>query len=561
MGLGLGSWSKKTLALSLAFMSAYVAHVWSYSFLNDDAYISFRYALNWVDFGEVTYNLGERVEGYTNFLWVALLALGYRLGADIPNLSIYLSIGLGLITVMGSALYSAHLESAVSKKQKRVLLTLILLSLSPSFACWTTGGLEVQLFTACYTLSVLLSVRAWQIQDQKNISSQQKSKAGVWAGSVLALASMTRPEGLLLFASLGLFRILSLGKQRAWLKASDYGAIIGFSLIYLPYFIWRYQYYGYAFPNTYYAKVGASGFWRPGLNYVGEYLLFHAWLPLVFALKAWFSLGKPKAADALCYKSKYLWPAFLISAFAHSLHVARVGGDFMALHRFLVPLLPLAAILASEYLVGLYKPSDANEQNVAKEQNIAKVQDMQTKNSIPKSLVLILGLLITLTSMAFYIHQDANRIGSRNGVDSIGWLRQFSEQCAITGKFIREHTDPKIKLATTAAGALPFYAQRYTLDLLGLNDEWIAHHVPARGHRPGHTKSAPFKYPIDQKIDLLVYHPSFSHRASRPSSRMQRALQPFGYEWKSYQVPQLQPSWWSVWQKKDVNIKSDLTHK
>ena len=67
------------------------------------------------------------------------------------------------------------------------------------------------------------------------------------------------------------------------------------------------------------------------------------------------------------------------------------------------------------------------------------------------------------------------------------------------------------------------YAQRYTLDLLGLNDEWIAHHVPARGHRPGHTKAAPFRYPIDKKIDLLIYHPSFSKQVHRPFTAYEKS--------------------------------------
>ena len=90
------------------------------------------------------------------------------------------------------------------------------------------------------------------------------------------------------------------------------------------------------------------------------------------------------------------------------------------------------------------------------------------------------------------------------------------------------------------------------------DDEWIAHHVPARGHRPGHTKAAPFRYPIDKKVDLLIYHPSFSKWAHRPSLRMKKALQPYGYEWKSYRVPNLNPQWWSVWIKSGIKINQAL---
>ena len=43
-----------------------------------------RYAHQWAHHGEVVYNLGERVEGYTNFLWVAILAGVIKLGGAAP---------------------------------------------------------------------------------------------------------------------------------------------------------------------------------------------------------------------------------------------------------------------------------------------------------------------------------------------------------------------------------------------------------------------------------------------------------------------------------------------
>ena len=43
-------------------------------FVQDDAYISFRYARNLADGLGLVWNAGERVEGYTNFLWTLMLA-------------------------------------------------------------------------------------------------------------------------------------------------------------------------------------------------------------------------------------------------------------------------------------------------------------------------------------------------------------------------------------------------------------------------------------------------------------------------------------------------------
>ncbi|MCP4593055.1 MAG: hypothetical protein GY842_20160, partial [bacterium] len=78
-----------SVSLSLAYFHRFVA---------EDAYISFRYARNLVEGAGLVYNLGERVEGYTNFLWVLMIAGGMRLGAD----PVGLSQALGLACFGGS---------------------------------------------------------------------------------------------------------------------------------------------------------------------------------------------------------------------------------------------------------------------------------------------------------------------------------------------------------------------------------------------------------------------------------------------------------------------------
>src|SRR5688572_25266220 len=60
---------------SLATTFLLGAHAWAYRFLTDDAFISFRYARNLARGAGLVFNPGEApVEGYTNFLWVLLLA-------------------------------------------------------------------------------------------------------------------------------------------------------------------------------------------------------------------------------------------------------------------------------------------------------------------------------------------------------------------------------------------------------------------------------------------------------------------------------------------------------
>ena len=62
-------------------------------FIPDDAFISFRVAEQLANGDGLVYNIGERVEGYSNLLWVLLLALFSRLGVDV----IWAAKGLGVL--------------------------------------------------------------------------------------------------------------------------------------------------------------------------------------------------------------------------------------------------------------------------------------------------------------------------------------------------------------------------------------------------------------------------------------------------------------------------------
>ena len=58
----------------------------------DDVFISFRYVDHLLRGQGLVFNPGERVEGYTHFLWVILLAACNRLGFDLVALGRYLPI-------------------------------------------------------------------------------------------------------------------------------------------------------------------------------------------------------------------------------------------------------------------------------------------------------------------------------------------------------------------------------------------------------------------------------------------------------------------------------------
>ena len=74
-------------ALLLAVLAGFVLIARRFDFLQDDAYITFRYIKNFITGNGLVFNIGERVEGYTTFLWTILLALPMTLGLDVLSLS------------------------------------------------------------------------------------------------------------------------------------------------------------------------------------------------------------------------------------------------------------------------------------------------------------------------------------------------------------------------------------------------------------------------------------------------------------------------------------------
>ena len=66
-------------------------------FIKDDAYISFRYAHNLVTGHGLVFNTGERLEGFTNFLWVLVLSPFEALGWDLFQVCEVLGTILGSI--------------------------------------------------------------------------------------------------------------------------------------------------------------------------------------------------------------------------------------------------------------------------------------------------------------------------------------------------------------------------------------------------------------------------------------------------------------------------------
>jgi len=68
--------------LVILMVVAGLAHALRVAWVTEDAFLSFRYAENLVRGLGLVFNAGERVEGYSNFLWTLWCAAGIALGVD-----------------------------------------------------------------------------------------------------------------------------------------------------------------------------------------------------------------------------------------------------------------------------------------------------------------------------------------------------------------------------------------------------------------------------------------------------------------------------------------------
>jgi len=255
------------LVFFLAAVSLLLVHALFYAqFAPDDAYISFRYAKRFASLGELNWNDGEYVEGYTNFLWVMLLSLASLAGLDLLNTS----RALGLVCmagVIGSLIsVTGYRRAATAGFGLPVYAAGI-----PAFtvcgltAAWSMGGLEQPLVAL---LLALLIRDAFAFTEREEI--RFLIRCSLW-GSLL---SLTRPDGLLFGAVVGAWLLFSPFPMKHRVRpAFGFGAAV--LAVFGMHTLFRWYYYGDLVPNTAHVKLPFSWLYlKKGMLYVAKAMVF-----------------------------------------------------------------------------------------------------------------------------------------------------------------------------------------------------------------------------------------------------------------------------------------------
>lgn len=437
------------LGLVTAVLAVHAADY--FPFFSDDALISLRYAKRFCEGRGLTWTDGERVEGYTDLLWILLNVPAACLHADpmwsaraLDFTGVLLAVWIVAVSPEGR-----HRPSAIRASSGSILL-----ALSAPVAVWAIGGLEHGFMAGVLALALWFARREGSNCDT------------ALASLCFGLLSLLRADGVVLFVSATAGR---------WLFRQSHGghremlSWISFPVAFLAaQLTFRIFYYHEWIPNTAVAKVSFS--WHRVRQGIGYLELGYAPLAvLVGAALFGIALSWRRASRrriAIPAAVALGWPAY----------VALVGGDiFPGWRQLLFGMVPLGFLVSdgAEYMM--------------------------------ERVSLAQGVATTVTwGLALAIHVRAQFQDAEN-------QRAKNELWEWDGKPLgivlrRAFALQKPLMAVDAAGALPYWSELPSLDMLGLNDKYIPRHPPPHfGYGTiGHELGDP-DYVWQQRPDLIAF--------------------------------------------------------
>jgi hypothetical protein len=417
--------------------------------LVDDTYIFLRYARNMAEGHGAVFNVGERIEGYSSPLWTFLLGGAGVVFPDFETLAYVMGLACGAAVV--GLLVVAVCGTGRLGGWDAVILGLGLAT-SPVVAFWSGSGMDAPLFLLL-TAASLLSI----LKDRNTSGLSARTTV------LLTLATLTRPEGVLLAAYAGAYFL--------W-ERRGVRTLLGYAAAVATLFVARYAYYGAWVPNTYHAKVTFDAVRRlhDGAAYIGLAAWTHGPLLCAAVMMLVFAWRRRTLSEVpLLFLGGWivLWSGYVLY----------VGGDNFAAFRFLLPTLPAWFLLLGW--------------------GWASIRD----HLRPATRGAFLAVLLAAFSIA---HAHTYHSQARHCLDEVHLARCWAK----VGRWLAHNTPPNTVIATVVPGALGYHSRRAVIDMLGLTDGIIArdgevYPQAAHGHGRYHTD-----YVFRRNPDIVVYHSS-----------------------------------------------------
>jgi len=444
-----------TALFYLAFIigTSFIINGERYFTLVDDAMISMRYAQHLAQGHGFVWNIGEKpVEGFTNLGWTLYLAFLHLF--PIPTSKISLVVMLTSLAILLANIYIIYriAETLLPDSKNAPILAATITAFYFPLVFWSLRGMEVGLLILLISFSFLLAI---------------SSNKTILISIILALAILVRIDALI-SATLIVLYLFTKDKRSAIIPA--------ISIIVTTFAILWFQqiYFGDFLPTTYYQKV--TGFStleriRHGILVFNQFATRDTLFLFLFSLAGIFYYKLQRNREAL------LLLGIFLAQCAYSIYV---GGDYAepetnAANRFITQGMPALIILFSWMTSRILSDLKNGQPQLA-------LSSPKMNPAIPLALI----TLLIISGEAWFTYS----------IDNAPLLKADIRRVKL-GLHIAEHTSPKAVIAVHAAGQIPYYSQRTTIDLLGLNDPVVAK-GPSHGEfYPGHNKWD-YEYSIDQ---------------------------------------------------------------
>jgi len=294
-----------------------------FRFTAEDAYITYRYAENWVNNGSLVYNAGEPINAMTSPLHAILsAALFFVTGNTVLSNKLFSFVLLLLSTLPVWYRYREHLHLQV--------LALILL-FPPCVILWTFGGLETPILLFLATITVILALRPPPFRF--NLLCVIFLLAG--------LAFLTRYDSILFFLPVTFY----VASKARWVRDVVI-ALAGAAILPLAWIFVSIYYYGDLLPTSFYVKTPDGNLWNLIFNgrYIASYLLYIGTIPVV-ALFFFLLVPKHRTIDVLYRHFKSIWWLYIGLLLEILYGLTMATQHMMFSFRFFVPYIPSTVIL------------------------------------------------------------------------------------------------------------------------------------------------------------------------------------------------------------------------
>jgi hypothetical protein len=402
----------------------------SFHYTTDDSYISYRYAQNFAEGRGLVFNPSERVEGYSNLLWVLILSAFSILKTDI----IFVSKILGILSGVGTILLSARI--ALKDFQLSPLIAVLAVSFIGSFAgivYFSTSGMETIFYLFQVTLLQFLLLK----------------RKYFTAGIVCATLIITRPEGIIFTLPLAVAIYDEFSFKSPFFK----NAIKAFAipvLIVIALTVFRLSYYGALLPNTFAAKINHDS----PINFFIEHTKgFFTYSMEDFTFDG-LILTLSGLGMLLVFKREFR--PMIVSVLLVCFFIWYAGGDWMSFARFYIPIIPLLSLFMYAAL-----------------SKLTNLFDTAFKNKLTLVLLLIPVIFNTMHTTRAIVKLNKNELYNP---------ALSADPHVRIGKYLKSIAQPGDTVAVNEVGAISHYSDLHVIDILGLTDKKIAklmHKTPA----------------------------------------------------------------------------------